>query len=309
MNIQRDLLFSLGVCLLLTARVAAQTPPTTPAMLTPVEAVQHYIDARKSGDFRAAYGLLSQPTKSGITYQLFTRPGSNYSHPAPPSRYPKPLDQVQAVLEAFVLDTYNTAGYDFTVAGAAPDQPNVVLVEAKTSFGLFSNVTTFLVACVNDAATGEPRLDLEKTGELPWQAFSPQERQKASQANLRALALAITQYTQDQGHFPDAAHWADQILVYVPDTTVFRDPSAPLGRRWDYAYNAALSHKRLSQLTSPSETVMLFESSKGTKNASDTGQSVTRSVLYGGGTDYAFVDMRVKWLPASSRPSFALNGK
>ena len=131
-----------------------------------------------------------------------------------------------------------------------------------------------------------------------------------SQAHLELIGQAIGGYEQDHDlKLPDAAHWVDEIMPYLKSAIPFRDPAAPSGRVYSYAFNRALSHQSLTQLYNPSTTVVVFESTKGIKNASDTGQSVPHPGRYEGGTDYLFADGHTDWRPDGTLPSFKLSGK
>jgi prepilin-type processing-associated H-X9-DG protein len=126
--------------------------------------------------------------------------------------------------------------------------------------------------------------------------------------NLRDIGIALTQYTQDNDEFfPDAAHWMDELSPFLKDKTVFLDPFQPGARRYGYAFNRKCSGKALAAFAHPWETVAVFDSTLGTRNASDTGQSLRASA--GGttlGSNYLLVDGHVKYLQKAARPSFAI---
>lgn len=135
---------------------------------------------------------------------------------------------------------------------------------------------------------------------LPAKAQADQD---VSEANLHQIGLGIFQYAaaHDQ-HFPDAAHWMDQIIPYlIPSQTtgaarrqrivsLFHDPAAPAGQTWSYAYNRTLSGLTNSKIDNPNQIVAVFESSHGVKNASDGGQSVPQPGRHSGGTNFLFAD-------------------
>ena len=147
---------------------------------------------------------------------------------------------------------------------------------------------------------------------LPAKAQADQD---VSEANLHQIGLGIFQYAaaHDQ-HFPDAAHWMDQIIPYlVPSeitgavrrqriASLFHDPAAPAGQTWSYAYNRTLSGLTNSKIDNPNQIVAVFESSHGVRNASDGGQSVPQPGRHSGGTDFLFADGHTKWLKAKFTP-------
>ena len=128
-------------------------------------------------------------------------------------------------------------------------------------------------------------------------------------ANLKAISIALTQYVQDNDEFyPRAAHWMDTLSPYLKDKTVLFDPFQPGARHYGYALNRTCSGKSLAAFAHPWETIAVFDSTLGTRNASDTGQSMRVSISGDtSGSNYLFVDGHVRWSRAADRPSFAVN--
>ena len=90
--------------------------------------------------------------------------------------------------------------------------------------------------------------------------------------NLKQIGLALTQYAQDNDEvFPKAAHWMDAVSPYLKDKTVFFDPFQPGAKRYGYALNRNCSGKSLAAFADPQGTIFAFDSTLGTRNASDTG--------------------------------------
>ena len=98
-------------------------------------------------------------------------------------------------------------------------------------------------------------------------------------------------------------------MPYVKDKSFFHDPSAPASQAYSYAYNRNLSHQGLAVVMYPSSLVVLFESTKGVKNASDIGESVPHPGRHEGGTDYAYADGSAKWVPDGKKQSYKLEVK
>jgi prepilin-type processing-associated H-X9-DG protein len=133
-------------------------------------------------------------------------------------------------------------------------------------------------------------------------------RQKAAQAscasNLKQLAIGMLMYAQDYDeHFPPAERWSELIYPYVKNEQVFRCPGDPK-LECGYAFNRALSGKRLAEITRPAETPLLFDSKTGKRNAADDGRSWPSPGRHNDGNDCAFADGHVKWF--REKPSFAL---
>ncbi len=135
-------------------------------------------------------------------------------------------------------------------------------------------------------------------------------------ANLKAIGLALVHYEARNPNYrlPDAKHWMDQIRPYLPDRSVLFDPFQPGEHRYGYAFNRNCSQKPLFAFDTPASTVAVYESSLGTRNASDTGQSAfSHTVQRSGmtrwtGSGYGFVDGHAKWFITDVHPSFLLQG-
>ena len=148
-----------------------------------------------------------------------------------------------------------------------------------------------------------------------------QTEQKQDLQNLKVIGLALVMYEQDyHERMPDAKHWMDQITPYLDqialyrrDRSVFYDPFRPGQKRYGYAYNQNCAGKTLMVADSPAETVIVFDSTMRTKNASDTGQSLRinpspSSRMRHLGSNYVFIDGHVKFFRQGVRPSFSLKG-
>ena len=138
---------------------------------------------------------------------------------------------------------------------------------------------------------------------------------ETSLSNLRLIGLALVRYVADHHErFPDAAHWMDQITPYLVPAqimgaerqqriaAIFHDPASPPDQTWTYSFNHALSALSLSQIDNPNMIVAVFESSRGVRNASDSGQSVPQPGRHSGGSDFLFADGHTKWLRAEDTP-------
>lgn len=317
--VQFRLFGSLLLLLSLTAAAPAAPRKDTPA----VAAVRQFLAALTAGHTPEAYLLLSASSRQALLAADFAKgstPTLSDMHGASPAFIG---------VVALFLDTHNTLHNKFTVLGPDSAAPGGVLVRAASPAG---TTAILRVATVTDPSASAPRLDVfgsvRRTDPAQSARSAENARQAASQSNLKQLSLGIIQYAFDNNnHLPDADTWGDELLPYVKDKTLFRDPSAPAGEEYSYAFNRALSGAVLDAPSQPSgvveavrsrdgskvapatSTVLLFESTKGVKNASDTGQSVPKPGRHLGGTDYAFADGHVRWLPDGTVPSFALTGK
>ena len=153
--------------------------------------------------------------------------------------------------------------------------------------------------------------------------LTPQElqyraQQKQDLTNLIAIGLALVRYSSDHPNLrqPDADHWVDQIAPYLPDRSVLFSPFEPGTHRYGYAFNRNCSKQPIFAFNSAQETVIVFDSTLGTKNASDTGASLrinpgpskSQSMRFAPGSNYVFIDGHAKFFRQGIRPSFSLKG-
>ncbi len=154
--------------------------------------------------------------------------------------------------------------------------------------------------------------------------LTAQERQYVAErnqdlANLKAIGQALVHYVDSKPNLrlPDAKHWMDQIAPYLPDRSVLFDPFQPGKHRYGYAFNRNCSDKSLMFANAPAETVIVFDSTLETRNASDDGASLRinpaldRSQgirISPAGSNYGFVDGHAKFFIHDVHPSFSLRG-
>ncbi len=270
-----------------------------------VALVRQYLEARAAGQATPAYALLSALSQEGMPLPQVPEMIKEVLNPAtqlPPGILP---------MIALFADFHDTLHFKFRVLGASGDDPSVVLVSAyQIGTPLSTPKILKIVTAADPVAGGARRIDGVRTTPIFFPDGSDFSQQAASQLNLKQIALGITQYTRHNNNtLPDAANWMDEIMPYMKSEALFHDPSAPDSQKWSYAYNSTLSHQPLSKVDHPADTVMLFESSAGIKNASDTGQSVPHPSRHIDATDYAFVDGHVKWLADGTTLSYKLTGK
>lgn len=306
----RSAFFSTALAALSLVTPAFAAPPSAPTPQTDTPAVvvvREFLADRAAGRYDAAYALLSADVRQTNSLRSFEQGDPTAARDF--RDWPAPAFGLLALF----LDTHNTLNYTFTVAGTDPIDPNSVLVLAIPP-AAGAAVTTLHLAVVTDPTTHALRLDMvtsiQHTDAPLFARVAQNAKRAASQSNLKQIGLGIIQYEQDHDEIaPDAVRWVDEIMRYVKDKTVFRDPSAPAGQSYNYAYNRALSHQSLAAMEAPAQLVMAFESTAGVKNAADTGQSLPHPGRYNGGTDYLFADGHVKWVPDGTKLSYRLDGK
>ncbi len=122
-------------------------------------------------------------------------------------------------------------------------------------------------------------------------------RQAACAANLKQLVLAALMYAQDYDEkFPIADRWCDATFPYCNNESLYACPADD--GDYSYAMNYKLSRFDLSDVWSPSDTVVFFESEPSRKNAWDEGgampgESLAEPARHEGLNNYAWVDGHV----------------
>lgn len=282
------------------ATPAPTTVPTAPQSAS-VAAVQQFLTTRAAGQYAQAYALLSPESQKMLPMDQFQKAD------LPTNANASGMTPLMMAIALFFLDSHGTSGYKFAVKDALPDNANIVLVRAQPP-GAAAPLQIKIVI-TPDPATHTPRLDImdsmNVTDPRGLEMSRVRSEQIVSASNEYQIALGIIQYVQDHNEMmPDAGRWVDEIMPYVKSEAVFHDPKAPDGQQWSYAFNKALSGRSLAQISDPAATVMIFESTLGTKNATDTGQSVPHPGWHQNGTDYGFADGHAKWLHDGEKPSF-----
>jgi hypothetical protein len=110
---------------------------------------------------------------------------------------------------------------------------------------------------------------------------------------MKQLATAVTMYAQDhQSRLPPANRWCDAINPYIRNQAIFKCPADKA--KYSYAMNFNLSRMELKRIRNPAQTVMLFESTQGRKNATDVGRSWPAKPRHGPGICVAYCDGHCK---------------
>lgn len=319
MNTRREFLAGTAAGLLLAAG-GAWAATGKPA--SPVDVVRAYLAARVRQDAAGQYALFSAEAQAMIPFAqyrtVFEDTKTMLSRAAEDGVSPLML-----CVSLFFMDPNGHSGYQFTVLGPDPADPSVVFVQAQPP-GV-SLDKAFLLKIVTTGDAGGARLNMlpsyQKTSAHDFDVMRNHSKDIVSLSNLRQIGLALTMYAEaHDGRLPDADHWVDAVLPVwakaaqedksgFDPVQLFRDPSAPEGQRWNYAFNRALSGVKLADIPNPSATVMVFESTTGTKNASDMGQSVPHPGRHAGGDYYVFADGRAKWAADGTKLSYRLDGK
>jgi len=135
-------------------------------------------------------------------------------------------------------------------------------------------------------------------------------RQVSCLSNMKQLALASLMYTQDYDErMPMVQNWQEGMVPYIRREDVFHCPEvSPAGdiaglNSTAYAYNSALDQVRLAQVPEPKNTVLHFETTNFSRNASDALTSLPHPARHrkssGAGNNVSFVDGHAVFWPES----------
>ena len=140
-------------------------------------------------------------------------------------------------------------------------------------------------------------------------------RQVSCLSNMQQIALANMMYNQDYDErMPMVQNWQEGMVPYVKKTEIFHCPeTSPAGGESSgltgttYAYNSALDRLQLAQVAEPKNTVLHFETTNFSPNASDAMTSLPHPARHrkssGAGNNVSFVDGHaVFWPEGDSLP-------
>ncbi len=320
MHTRRSFLAGFGAGLLLV--MGGAYAQTSRLAVSPPDAVRNYLAARARHDLPGQYALFSSTTQGQIPFAQFDTEFA--SDKAPLSHAAEDgMSPLLTCASVFFMDAHGLSGYQFTAAGPDPTDPQVVLVHAQPP-GVPADKAFLLKIVTSDTGSG-PQLQMlpsyQRTSAHDFADVLEHAKGIASLSNLRQIGLALVVYPEThEGRLPAADTWVDALLPWWKKTAqpdgstfdpmlLFRDPSAPEGQHWSYAFNRALSGVKITDIANPAATVMLFESTTGVKNASDTGRSLPHPGRHLGGSHYVFANGHAQWFPDGTKLSFRLDGK
>jgi len=108
--------------------------------------------------------------------------------------------------------------------------------------------------------------------------------------NLRQLGLGGMMYANDnKDRFPSADNWCDTIQKYMGGPKPFLCPAGDPSRRCHYAFNSRLSAADSRQVSSPNQTVLLFET-EGGWNLNGGPELLLKRHRHGGAVGIVFAD-------------------
>jgi prepilin-type processing-associated H-X9-DG protein len=112
-------------------------------------------------------------------------------------------------------------------------------------------------------------------------------------------------WSQDHDEtLPPAKGWAKELEPYLRNLELFRCPGAR-NLTCGYAFNLDVAGKRLADIERPSETVLFYESTLGSLDAADKGESQPQPGRHNGGNNLAYVDGHVRWQPGAAEKGAA----
>ena len=118
---------------------------------------------------------------------------------------------------------------------------------------------------------------------------------RGSPWHLRRLLLASALYAAaHDDRFPDAGGWTAALAPYLSGEAILACPDH-LQLKHGYAFNAALSGRKLSEVGNPSEVVVFFDSDRGTENATGAADAVCYPGRHNAGNNYVLADGRLLW--------------
>jgi len=263
-------------------------------------AVRQFMHAREVHDGQTMYGLWSLEGRKMMPYAPFK---SGEAVKGMLAATP-PMPEAFKLVAMFFIDVQNSSHYTYKFVGIDPKDPTVFLVDGSPEGA--TTPMSLRVFTMKDT-DGHVHLDLMKTATT---AYPPllKARETAKDttcvSNVKQICLGIVQYVQDNDQrFPDADKWVDEVYPYIKSMQVFQDPQDKPDSKWSYAYNRALSGKKMTDIASPADTVLIFDSNLETKNASDKGESIPKPGRHQGKTVIGFTDGHVSQVDDDKLPA------
>ncbi len=132
----------------------------------------------------------------------------------------------------------------------------------------------------------------------------PKEQQAQCLSNIRQLGLAMLMYANDWNEqLPPADRWSEVTKPYRRNEALLHCPVDKA--RYSYAMNQNVSKRWFKDIPAPWQTVLLFESTQGRKNACDVGRSWPVPARHSGCNCVAFADGHA--VCTRHKPDFSLN--
>lgn len=148
--------------------------------------------------------------------------------------------------------------------------------------------------------------DIELTLQGDWSKDPLASRR--CQSNLRQMALAFMQYTQDYDEvFPPANKWTDVLKPYQKDDKFFHCPIVGQNSH-GYAMNWKFSRQPIAAIESPANTVLLYETNILARNQNGDGRDLVFRHMQNDqpGAQYAFADGHIAFLAQKQPQNFRL---
>jgi prepilin-type processing-associated H-X9-DG protein len=139
----------------------------------------------------------------------------------------------------------------------------------------------------------------------PVLAKSRQEAPKAQcLSNVENIAMAMQMFSVDNGKFPSADKWVDQIKPYLANDAVLKCPEDKSSARCSYGMNKALSKKAVKKIKNPSAVVAIYETAHPGKNPSGGAKDVVSPPRHPGGSNFGYADGHGEWKSADEEVKF-----
>ena len=228
--------------------ISVHAPPDRPVPAEDcVDVVRKFLDARKRGDLKAAYGLLSLNSTALVPaadyWNRFSDEDSGHIANSP-------FGSLIFLLTSVDYDHY----FDYELGESSGPSTVTLKVTRKGDTPDTNAVSEATLFIAHDPFDGNaPRIDLYAsiniTGGEVAHKFTAHVRGLASNFRLAVLSTALAEYVQDNDHYPDADKWVDQLFPYVPSRVIFHNPFLRDNLN-GYAFNRALSGKPASSSAS-----------------------------------------------------------
>lgn len=113
-------------------------------------------------------------------------------------------------------------------------------------------------------------------------------------SNVKQQSLGVVMYSNDYDEkLPNTSKWVDATFAYTKADAIYRCPKVPAGE-YGYAFNADLLGKSLRKLPAPSDSIIIFESTDTSRNATGKLKREAIAERHGPKASFGFADGHCK---------------
>jgi hypothetical protein len=131
-------------------------------------------------------------------------------------------------------------------------------------------------------------------------------RKQQCLSNVESIALAMQMFSVDNGRFPSADKWVDEIKPYLANDVALKCPEDKSSARCSYGMNKALSKLAVKKIKNLSEVVAVYETAHPGRNPSGGKSDVISPPRHHGDNNFGYADGHAQWVSADEEVKFTI---